>query len=63
MFWPRRPKQGIQFDLPCPKKGIVCEQSLSFPRLRIGPCEKMKEFAIERTSDAFLFLICIRSTE
>ena len=46
-----------------PKQGMVCEKSLSFLRLRPGPCEKLKEFAIERTSDAFLFLICIRSTE
>ena len=48
----------------CPEQGMVCEQSLSFLRLRPGPCEKLKKLAIERrTSNAFLFLICIRSTE
>ena len=41
-----------------------CEQSLSFLRLRAGPCEKLKELAIEwRKSDVFLFPICIMSTE
>ena len=41
---------------------MVCEQSLSFLRLRPGPCEKLKEFAIERrTIDAFLFLITMSS--
>ena len=37
-----------------------CRQPLSFLRLGPGPCEKLKELAIERrTSDAFLFLICM----
>ena len=41
-----------------------CEQPLSFFRVRPGPCEKLKELAIERrTSDAFPFAICITSTE
>ena len=41
-----------------------CEQSLSFLSLRPEACEKLKALAIERrTSDAFLFLICIISTE
>ena len=41
-----------------------CEQSLSFLSLRPGACKTLKELAIERrTSDAFLFLICIISTE
>ena len=41
-----------------------CEQCLSFLSLRPGAWEKLKELAIERrTSDVFLFLICIISTE
>ena len=95
VFWPRCPKQGIQFDFcpkqtfvlnkfasvlnrfrTCPKQGMVlyeprdlnpdCEQSLSFIclRPRAGLCEKLKDLAIEqRTSNAFLFLICIISNE
>ena len=53
----------------CPKQGMYyeprdfnpdCEESLSFLSLRPGP----KEHVIElRTSDAFLILICILSTE
>ena len=41
-----------------------CEESLSFLSLRPGALEKLKEHPIERrTSDAFLFWICIMSTE
>ena len=41
-----------------------CEESLSFLSLQPRACEKLKEHAIERrTSDPFLFLICIMSAE
>ena len=74
VFWPRCPKQSIQFDLPLSYTVLKlvlkrdfnpdCEQSLSFLRLRHGPCEKLRELAIERrTRDVFVFLICIISTE
>ena len=72
VFWPRCPKQGIQFDLPLSQIGSAvldrvwyyeprdlnpdCEQSLSFLSLREV---RLKEHATERrtTSGRFLFLI------
>ena len=56
------PKQGMYYE---PKDlNPDCEESLSFLSLRPGACKKLKEHVIERrTSDAFLILICILSTE
>ena len=71
VFWPCCHKQGILASVlnsfkTCLKQGMVlrARQPLSFLRLGPGPCEKLKELAIvRRTSDAFLFPICILSTE
>ena len=76
VFWPRCPKQGIQFNLPLSYTGLKPVlnkvwyyeprdfKPLSFLRLRPGPCEKLKELAIERrTRDVFLFWICTTSTK
>ena len=55
-------KQGMYYE---PRDfNPDCKESLSFLSLRPGACGNLKEHVIERrTSDAFLVLICILSTE
>ena len=79
VFWPRCPKQGVQFDLALSLRGSepVLNRAWYYePRDVNTDCKqslsfpslrevRLKDHAIERrtTSGALLFLICIISTE